>query len=154
MTEADTNPDETWNGPPLDSFHPDKSVYSAADSFVRHRRGRLEGIFTTAVVDACFQGEAEPARNDCIRMVGRHHECIFGLIVDPETQLVIDGQVLQVNPVQARLSDEWDADAVERMQAVSKHYTGKVWNAREDLRIGNSQKWTPDDEYDWREYER
>ena len=143
-------------------FNPSSSDYHATDSFMRSRKGKLEGIFTGDVIRSCFDGEAvivenhksdEPDKpDDLVMMVGEMCECYFGLLLDPENRMVVGAHVLQVNPVQAKMHGPWTKSTIERMQAVSKQHEGKVWNAHKDPRIGNKSKWTPDGKYDDREY--
>jgi len=145
-----------------DQFNPSSSDYHATDSFMRSRKGELKGIFTGDVIRACFDGEAVVMENhnaddpdkpdDLIMMVGELYECYFGLLLDPENKMVVGAQVLQVNPVQAKMDGPWQKSTIERMQSVSKQHQGKVWNAHIDPRIGNSSKWRPDEKYDDRKY--
>lgn len=140
-------PTETELEIDLDEFDPEPSEYSPSDSFMSRRKNDLKGIFTGDVIQVCFNGDAEFAENDCILLIGELNESYFGLIVDPEEKIVVDGHVLQVNPVQARMSDQWTYEAIERMQAVAKQHTGKVWNSYIDPKIGNKERWVPEREH-------
>lgn len=129
-----------------DTFEPEASDYSPTQSFQTDRRSKFKGIFNGEVVRACFDGEVEPAYGeDNVMLVGRLHECVFGLVLDTESHVVVTGHVLQCNPVQARMSGVWSERAIERMQSLSGSHREGVWNGYDDPHVGNSVPWTPDD---------
>lgn len=130
-----------------DGFDPDPEDYRPTDNFVRRLRSDLKGIFTGEVIESCFNGNPNRARNDCLMMVGELNDCYFGLIIDPEDRVVVDGNVLQVNPVQASIGDRWTGGAIDRMQSLAKNHRGKIWNAYKDPRIGNKDRWVPEREW-------
>lgn len=136
--------DRSSSGTDLDSFDPDVEDYHATSNFMNRRKGDLDGVFTGDVIQACFDGELHEGENDCVVMVGELHECYFGLVLDPEEQLVVDGKVLQINPVQASMSGHWDHRVIKNMQTLAKQHEGKIWNAHKDPRIGNKQRWVPE----------
>lgn len=151
----------------LESFDPSPEDYRPSESFMRDRKSKFKGIFTGDVIESCFDGEPEFIENHTydedyaadvpeklIRLVGELHECYFGLMIDPIDKTVVNGQVLQVNPVQANLHGPWDGETVQRMGKLAKNHEGKVWNAHRDPRIGNKQRWKPDDQYDDRPHQK
>lgn len=131
-----------------DAFDPDPNDYSPTQSFQKDRRTKLEGIFNGKVVSSCFDGDIEPAYGeDNVLLVGRLHECVFGLVLDTESCVVVTGHVLQCNPVQARMSGVWSEDAIQRMESVSGTHQDGMWNGYDDPHVDNSVPWTPDANY-------
>lgn len=130
-----------------ESFNPSPADYSPSQSFARKRKSQLEGIFTGAVIRACFDGIPRPAYGEnTVMMVGRLYESVFGIVLDTVEKVVVTGHVLQCNPVQASCSGEWTGAAIERMEDITKEHQGKIWNGYDDPRIGNSTRWVPERE--------
>jgi len=130
------------------SFDPDVGDYSPTSKFTTQTKNKLKGIIDGDVIGACFAGDVEPAYGeDNVMMVGRLHDCVFGLVLDTEQKNVVVAHVLQCNPVQARISGKWDEKTIERMQELSKNHQGKVWQGYDDPKIGNKSYWAPDREY-------
>lgn len=149
----------------VDALNPDPEEYHPTDNFLSKRKTVQRGIFTGDVIRACFEGDVceigehtqDVVMDDehdgyIVMLVGELAECYFGLFVNPVEKVVIEGHVLQVNPVQAAISGHWSKASIETMQGLSKEHEGKVWNSYIDPYIGNSSPWSPDDEYDDREY--
>ena len=114
----------------------DNTDYKASDYFLRlARSNEAKGIFTTAVVRACFEGDTghcdDGRSNTCVAL-GEIHDCEFGLILDFVDEVVITGHVYRVNGVRAYESGEWDAATIERMRNLAR---------RRNPETGNKMTW-------------
>lgn len=147
------------------TLNPEPHEYSPTNNFLTKRNTKQKGIFTSPVIEACFDGDVEEVPESeqqlwvgedhdgyVAMLVGEVAECYFGLVVNPVEKVVIEGHILQVNPVQASMSGVWSKKAIEGMQRLTKEHEGGVWNSYINPYIGNSEKWTPDDKYDDRQH--